>query len=136
MTGMTAVSARRRSRVPAALLGLTASLAPATARGMDAEVTSDSSAQFYDVRSPAANAAGDVTILERRRVTTTLGLGLYDLLDSPQGDPKAADISFKARIRYDADYGVSSAETDATNPANFPTVVPGLDQQLFALMYT
>ncbi len=135
MTGMTVVSTRRRSRVPASLLGLAAALAPATARGMDAEVTSDSAAQFYDVRSPAANAAGAVTILERRRVTSTLGLGLYNLTEAPPGDPKAADISFRARIRYDADYGVSSAETDATNPANFPTFLPGLDQQLFDLMY-
>ena len=96
----------------------------ATARALDAEVTSDTAAQFYDVRSRPR--PGDVTVLNRRRLTTTLGLGLYNLIDAPQGDPRAPDLSFRARIRYDADYGVSSAETDATNPANFPTFVPGL----------
>jgi hypothetical protein len=135
MTGMTVANARRRSRVPAWLLGLAATLAPATAHALDAEVTSDSAAQFYDVRSPAASALGDVTVLERRRLTTTLGLGLYNLMDAPQGDPKAPDLSFRARIRYDADYGVASAETDPTNPANFPVFVPGLNQQLVDLMY-
>ena len=119
----------------ASLVGFAAALLPARAHALDAEVTSDSAAQFYDVRSPAANAFGNVTVLERRRLTTTLGLGVYNLMDSPQGDPRAPDLSFRARIRYDADYGVSSAETDPTNPANFPVFVPGLDQQLFDMMY-
>ena len=130
---MTGVSvARRRCRILACLVGSAGAIAPATALAFDADVTSDSSAQFYDVRSPAPTAFGNTTVLDRRRLTTTLGLGLYNLIDSPQGDPKAPDLSFRARIRYDADYGVSSAETDATNPANF---VPGLNQQLFDLMY-
>jgi hypothetical protein len=119
----------------ASLVGFAAALLPARAHALDAEVTSDSAAQFYDVRSPAANAFGNVTVLERRRLTTTLGLGVYNLMDSPQGDPRAPDLSFRARIRYDADYGVSSAETDPTNAANFPVFVPGLDQQLFDMMY-
>ena len=136
MTRMTVVRARRgRGRVPATLVGIAAAFAPGTAHALDAEVTSDSAAQFYDVRSPAPTAMGNVTVLERRRLTTSLGLGLYNLIDAPQGDPKAPDLSFRARIRYDADYGVSSAETDATNPGNFPTLVPGLDQQLVDLMY-
>jgi hypothetical protein len=117
-----------------ALLGVTAALAlaPRTAWALDAEVTSDSAAQFYDVRSPAPNATGDITVLSRRRLTTTLGLGVYNLLDSPQGDPKAADLSFRARVRYDADFGVSSAETDSTQ---FNAFLPGLNQQLVDLMY-
>jgi hypothetical protein len=132
---MRAATARRGGRVAASLLGFAAALSPATARALDAEVTSDSAAQFYDVRSPAPTALGDVTVLNRRRLTTTLGLGLYNLIDTPPGDPRAPDLSFRARIRYDADYGVSSAETDATNPANFPTFVPGLNEQLVDLMY-
>lgn len=132
---MTGVSARRANRILACLVGSAWAIAPATALAFDADVTSDSSAQFYDVRSPAPTAFGNTTVLDRRRLTTTLGLGLYNLIDSPQGDPKAPDLSFRARIRYDADYGVSSAETDPTNAANFSVFVPGLNQQLFDLMY-
>ena len=132
---MTGVSARRGSRILACLLGGAGVLAPANAFALDADVTSDSAAQFYDVRSPAPTAFGNVTVLDRRRLTTSLGLGLYNLIDSPQGDPKAPDLSFRARIRYDADYGVPSAQTDPTNPANFRVFVPGLNQQLFDLMY-
>ncbi len=90
MTGIAVVSARRR-RLLAHFLGFAAALAPGTARALDAEVTSDSAAQFYDVRSPAPTAFGNITVLNRRRLTTTLGLGVYNLLDAPQGDPKAPD---------------------------------------------
>jgi hypothetical protein len=121
-------------RVAACVVGLAAGLTPATARALDAEVTSDSSAQFYDVRSPAANSMGNVTVLDRRRLTTSLGLGLYNLMDTPQGDSRAPDLSFRARLRYDADYGISSGETDPS-PGNLSQFVPGLNQQLFDLMY-
>ncbi len=132
---MAVVNGRPGRPVLAALLGLAAALAPGTARALDAEVTSDSSAQFYDVRSPAPTAFGNITVLNRRRLTTSLGLGIYNLMDAPQGDSKAPDLSFRGRIRYDADYGIPSSQSDASNPQNFPSVVPGLDQQLFDLMY-
>jgi hypothetical protein len=135
MTGMAVIRGWRGRQVLAPLVGLAAALAPGTARALDAEVTSDSAAQFYDVRSPAPTAFGNITVLNRRRLTTTLGLGLYNLLDAPQGDPRAPDLSFRGRIRYDADYGIPSSETDPTNPLNIPSLVPGLDQQLFDLMY-
>jgi hypothetical protein len=84
---------------------------------MDAEATSDSAAQFYDVRSPTGQ-----TVLTARRFTTTLGVGAYDLLDTPQGDPRAPELSFRARLRYDADYGASGVEQ---NPTQFNSFVPG-----------
>jgi len=111
----------------ACVVGVTAVLAPASARALDAEVTSDTAAQFYDVRSPTGE-----TILSRRRLTTTLGVGAYNLLDAPMGDAKAPELSFRARLRYDADYGVNGAEVDSTNYSSF---VPGLSQGPVDLMY-
>jgi hypothetical protein len=103
---------------------------------MDAEVTSDTAAQFYDVRSPTGE-----TILARRRLVTTLGVGAYDLIDrggSPGafgagGDrPMGPELSFRARMRYDADYGASPAETDNTN---YNRLIPGFSRGPVDLMY-
>jgi hypothetical protein len=112
------------------LAGLTAAvilLAPSTALAGDAEVTSDTAAQFYDVRSPTGE-----NVLNRRRLTTTLAVSAYDLLDAPVGDPSAPDLSFRARVRYDADYGINGGATD---PSNFGSLVPGLAQGGVDLMY-
>ena len=38
-------------------------------------MTSDTAAQFYDVRSPTGE-----TVVPRRRLTTTLGVSAFDLL--------------------------------------------------------
>ncbi len=97
------------------------------ALAVEPEVTSDTSAQFYEVRSPSGE-----TVLARRRLTTTLGVAAYDLIDAPDGDPKAPTLSFRARMRYDADYGASGAEAD---PTNFGRVVPGFQRGPVDLMY-
>jgi hypothetical protein len=96
-------------------------------RGADGEVTSDTVAQFYDVRSPTGE-----TVLTRRRLTTTLGVSAYNLIDRPPGDVTAPELSFRARLRYDADYGIGSGATD---PANFGSFVPGSAEGLVDLMY-
>jgi hypothetical protein len=111
--------------VPVAVL-LAVSFTPRVAHALDAEVTNDENAQFYDVRSPTGN------VLNRRRLTATLGVSAYNLMDTPPGDPKAGDISLRARVRYDADYGASGAESD---PTMFASVVPGFQEQLVDLMY-
>ncbi len=117
----------RRAALFASSVGVLA-LAPAsTAHAMDAEVTSDSTAQFYDVRSPTGE-----TVLSRRRLTSTLGVGAYNLFDTPQGDITAPDFSFRARLRYDADYGAAGAEQDPTQYASF---VPGFQEGPVDLMY-
>jgi hypothetical protein len=90
---------------------------PGVARAVDAEVTSDTAAQFYDVRSPTGE-----TVLTRRRLTTTLGVSAYDLIDRPQGDVSAPDLSFRARVRYDADFGLNGGSFD---PTQFGVFVPG-----------
>jgi hypothetical protein len=99
----------------------------ATASAFDGDVTSDSSAQFYDVRSPTGE-----TILNRRRFTTTLALSGYNLLDKPPARPDAPDISLRIRLRYDADYGAPAATSDPTQPNSF---VPGYSSGQLDLMY-
>jgi len=116
MTAPLVRPARLARRALAAAI-LVAAAAPAPAYAVDAEVTSDTAAQFYDVRSPTG-----IPVLNRRRLTTTLGVGAYDLLDTPPGDPRVAELSFRARVRYDADYGAAGAEQDPTMTGSF---VPG-----------
>jgi hypothetical protein len=120
---MSAVFARRTASVAA----FATLLAPCLARATDAEVTSDIAAQFYDVRSPTGE-----TVLMRRRVMATLGVGEYNLLNARPGDAKAGELNFRARLRYDADYGIGVAETRASQPQSF---VPGLAQGAVDLMY-
>ncbi len=127
---MSHVPKRRRSG-RAIALGLAAFAAiaaflPGRADALEPEVTSDTAAQFYDVRSPTGQ-----TVIMRRRVTTTLGVSVYDLYDTPD-DPNGPSLSFRARMRYDADYGGSGAETDKDN---FGRVVPGFERGPIDLMY-
>ena len=58
--------------IPAASGANRASAVPGVVRE---DITSDTTAQFYDVRSPTGE-----TVLARRRLTTTLGVATYDLL--------------------------------------------------------
>jgi hypothetical protein len=92
-----------------------------------AEITGELAGQFYDVRSPTGE-----TVLSRRRLTATLGAALYDLLNAPPGDPRAPDLSFRARLRYDADYGATGDTGDPTKASRF---VPGFSQGPLDLMY-
>ena len=106
-------------------VGAGGSLAPSMAFALEPEITSDTAAQFYGVRSPTGE-----TTLQRRRLTTTLGVCVYDLYDTPQ-DPSGPSLSFRARMRYDADYGGSGAETDITSRS----LVPGFERGPIDLMY-
>jgi hypothetical protein len=107
--------------VGAALLG-----AAAEARALEPEVTSETAAQFYEMRSPTGE-----TVIARRRLMTTLGVSVYDLYDKAE-DPSGPNLSFRARLRYDADYGGSAGETEA---ANFGSLVPGFSRGPVDLMY-
>jgi hypothetical protein len=124
------MSVRRARR--AALAGAIAAvlaMAPRPAGASDADVTSDTTAQFYDVASPTGQ-----TVLERRRLTSMLGAGEYNLFDAPPGDPHAGEVNFRLRLRYDADYGISPEEVNAPN-YGYGKFVPGLSQQNLDLMY-
>jgi hypothetical protein len=100
---------------------------PRGARAADIDVQSDTAAQFYDVRSPTGE-----TILSRRRLTSTLAVSGYDLIDRPLNDPTAPQLLVRARVRYDADYGASGGESDVTN---FGRLVPGFNPQQVDVMY-
>jgi hypothetical protein len=120
---------RRLALLLGSISSAAAALAPGTARALEPELTSDTAAQFYEMRSPTGQ-----TIIARRRFTTTLGVAGYELLDKP-ADAKGLggpSLVFKARMRYDADYGGGSAETD---PANYGHVVPGFERGPIDLMY-
>src|SRR5262245_216626 len=71
------------------------------AEAADFVVDADTAAQGYEVASPF----GD-TVLLRRRLTQTLGFGIYNL----QGEykPGEADYSIVLRMRLDADFGVNA----------------------------
>jgi len=100
----------------------------------EGEITSDSTTQFYDVRSPTG-----IPILMRTRFTSTLGVAIYDLLaDSPSkttgqpGQQNKPDLTFRARMRYDADYGAAVEEATATVTDRY---VPGFSRGPVDLMY-
>ncbi len=105
--------------------GTAIACAPGIADALEPEITSDTAAQFYDVRSPTGE-----TVISRRRLTTTLGVSVYDLYDTPS-DPTGPSLTFRARLRYDADYGGSGAETDVKSAR----LVPGFDRGPIDLMY-
>ncbi len=104
------------------------------ALAVDSEISSETSAQFYDVRSPS----GEI-ILPRRRLTSTLAVSAYDLM--PRGPAVVPDfstkrftgeISFRARLRYDADYGGHPGEAA---PNDYDRFVPGFARAPVDLMY-
>ncbi|MFO0663646.1 MAG: hypothetical protein U0174_06820 [Polyangiaceae bacterium] len=96
------------------------------------EVTGDTAVQWYDVRSPSGQ-----TLLTRRRLTTTLGVSGYDLLSDDAKPPAEKRglrpmLTFRSRLRYDADYGAKGAEATPTDPSSY---VPGFERGPVDLMY-
>ncbi len=117
----------------AALLLASAFAFTRAARATSADMTVDTTAQFYDVRSPTGE-----TIVPRRRLTSTVAVSAVDLLpkvDAPSPDfvkPRAEEIVFRARLRYDADYGAHPGEAQ---PSDFDRFVPGFSRAPVDLMY-
>ena len=99
---------------------------PVAARAAEPEITSDTAAQFYEMRSPTGEQ-----VIARRRFMTTLGVAVYDLLPE-KPDPQAPQLFFRARMRYDADYGGAAGETDISN---YGRLVPGFARGPVDLMY-
>src|SRR3954447_27055440 len=85
------------------------------ARAFSTEVDATFDAQFYSLQSPYGSP-----LVQRRRYTQTLALNLYDL----QADrrPLGPVLSFKSRLRLDADFGQRPEER---NPDS-SSYVPGL----------
>ncbi len=102
-------------------------LGAAQAAATDAEVTSDSSAQMYDVRSPT----GEV-VLSRQRYDATLGINATNLTNAAIGDARAPVVSLRVRLRYGADFGLSSATFNASQANDF---VPGRQAAMVDVMF-
>ncbi len=100
-------------------------LVASAAGAYEAEVGATTDAQFYTLQSPYGEP-----LVARRRYTQTLALSVYDI----QGDyvPFGPTLSFKARLRMDADFGQNDAERDPTQPGRY---VPGLQQAPIDVMY-
>lgn len=116
----------RPLRATASLAALVALAVPGEARALEPELTSDTAFQLYELRSPTGE-----TVLGRRRLTTTLGVSGYDLIDTTN-DPRSPQLTFRARLRYDADYGGDGNEAAVTS---FGRLVPGFDRGPVDLMY-
>jgi hypothetical protein len=99
---------------PAALLLLSSGQSLA----YEAEVHSTTAAQWYTLSSPY----GDPTV-RRRRYTQTLALEVHEI---------TPELSFKARVRLDSDFGQEDVER---NPRVAGRYVPGLEQAPIDLMY-
>jgi hypothetical protein len=112
----------------ARLAPLAVLLCAARAWALEGEVTSDTTTQFYDVRSPTGTP-----ILMRTRLTTTLGVSAFDLIERARepGQELKPDLTFRARMRYDADYGAAPEEATPGSTR----FVPGFSRGPVNLMY-
>jgi hypothetical protein len=92
--------------------------APSRALGYDAQVRAETYLQAYQLRGPAG-----APLITSRRITQTLAL---DLVDRPV-DPRGVTVSFRMRLRFDADFGEACdavtdrclAETNRDRSAEF-----------------
>src|SRR6187402_3411276 len=87
-------------------------------------VRTDMAAQYYDVLSPYGEP-----VVSRRRYTHTLDLDVSDI----DGDQSysAPELTFRTRLRLDADFGQFGSERDSEDLGRY---VPGLEQTPFDLM--
>jgi hypothetical protein len=108
---------------------LAATSAPTTARAYEAEIDASTAGQAYQLKG----VSGD-PVLSRRRVTQTLSLGVYDIGDlGKSGD--GPQVSFRARLRLDADFGVSVEEHALDRSSATARFIPGLAPAPIDLMY-
>jgi hypothetical protein len=57
-------------------------------------------------------------------MTSSTDVAGYDLLQDPAPHKKAAELTFRGRVRYDADFGIRGAEKDPKDPMRF---IPGFE---------
>lgn len=120
-----ALNARPRPHTYA--LTLAAALITQRANAYEAEVDATTVGQAYQLRG----LTGD-PVLSRRRVTQTLQLGVYNIASSSRVD--APQVTFKARMRMDADFGMSREEYSLER-GNLARFVPLLQPAPVELMY-
>lgn len=113
--------------------GVFAFLMPVQVLGAEAQIDAQTQAQAYQVR----NRWG-APVLSRRRVMQTLGLdvtriGLGDAYEDDEGTGDEVQVTFRARMRFDTDFGIESGEIEPGADAR--AFVPGLTRAPFDLMY-
>ncbi len=118
-----------RRSLPRAAIALAIGAAPTAARAYEAEIDATTAGQAYQLKG----ASGE-PILSRRRVTQTLALGVYDIGDTSNGGD-GPQISFRARLRLDADFGMSMEEYALDRSSTTARFVPGLAPAPVDLMY-
>lgn len=107
------------------------STAPARAVAFDAEVRAETYAQAYQIRGPAGSP-----VISSRRVSQTISVGL---VERPR-DPHGVTVIFRARLRFDADFGeacdaVTNRCLDETNRTRPDQFVPIYGQRTMDLAY-
>jgi hypothetical protein len=131
---MTSPTPARRRRAPVAALLCVAVAAgvlsrPGPAHAYDFWVNAQTIGQAYQQR------AGDGSLLDRRRLTQYVRLGIFGLLDKTAGIPlrrgspdDSPSIGFVGSFRFDSDFGIDS---------NARILTPQLDQYYlaFSLLY-
>lgn len=117
---------REHARTACAALAFSLAFVPEPAAAYEAEVRTTTDAQFYTLQSPYGDP-----VVRRRRYTQTLALHVYDIHGTAL-DPDAPQLSFKARVRLDGDFGQEDAER---NPDVAGRYVPGLEQAPLDVMY-
>jgi hypothetical protein len=98
---------------------------PRALHAYEAQVNASVDAQFYTLRSPYGDP-----VVRRRRYTQTLGVSVYGIGGDTGVDSPA--LTFRARMRLDADFGQDGRERD---PENDQRYIPGLEQTPLDLMY-
>ena len=86
-------------------------LLSAHALALDTEITSTTGAQGYTLRSPFGEP-----VITRRRFMQTLGLNVTNVEGGDKIDPDAMQVSFRMRLRFDADFGLTPSPS-ATSQA-------------------
>src|SRR6188768_3310866 len=94
------------------------------ARAFQTEIDATLDAQFYSLASPYGSP-----LVQRRRYTSTLALNLYDIQSDRR--PLGHTLSFKSRLRLDADFGQRPEER---NPDS-SSYIPGLVEAPVDVMY-
>ena len=109
-----------------AAIALSYTLMARPVRALEPELTSDTTLQLYEMRSPSGGIA-----IPRRRFVTMLGVAGYDL-EGKHRKPGDRELFFRARMRVDGDGGVDYDETNPHVPQRF---VPGVGVAPVDLMY-
>ncbi len=119
---------RRRGRAALGAAAAALVFVAADAQAYDAEVDASVTGQAYQLRG----LTGD-PVLSRRRVTSTLQLGVYDL--GGDGKKEGPQLTFRTRMRLDTDFGYAREEYALGKDLVTSRFVPLLQPAPVEMMY-